>query len=243
MTSSVDWIGRRFDILDIFGLGMSLIVLGRGIDLSMVATLAVPPGLLLKMVQDGYSVPTACVAALGLALVFGLTNGWLIAYAKVPPLFTTLGSGILLAGLGQAVFFQLDVVQWRSDLDMLSWFGRGTFSTVPMLLMMFALPTGFTALFLKKTQLGALAIGDNPFSARDDRHSGATCHCTAIRDGRTVRCLRGHREGGLRQQHAGPHLQFDAHLRCHPSVDPGRYRSGRRPTQRRTLNLKGRYHE
>ncbi|MGH6708595.1 MAG: ABC transporter permease [Bradyrhizobium sp.] len=155
-------------ILGILGLGMSLIVLGRGIDLSMVAMLAVPPGLLLQMVQNGHSVPTACVAAFGLALVFGLLNGWLIAYAEVPPLFTTLGSGIFLAGLGQAAFFQLDVVQWSSKLDTLSWFGRGTFLSVPMPLVMFALATGFTALFLKKAQLGTYiyAVGDNPFGAR-----------------------------------------------------------------------------
>lgn len=155
-------------ILGILGLGMGLIVLGRGIDLSMVATLAVPPGLLLQMVQNGSSLPTACIAAVALALAFGLINGWLIAYAEVPPLFTTLGTGIFLAGLGQAAFFRLDVVQWHSNLDVLSWFGRGTLLAVPMPLVMFALVTIGTALFLMKTQLGTYiyAIGDNPFGAR-----------------------------------------------------------------------------
>jgi ribose transport system permease protein len=155
-------------ILGILGLGMGLIVLGRGIDLSMVATLAVPPGLLLQMVQNGASLPVACAAALGLALAFGLVNGWLIAFAEVPPLFTTLGTGIFLAGLGQAAFFRLDVIQWHSDLDVLSWFGRGTLLAVPMPLVMFALVAIGTAAFLMKTQLGTYiyGIGDNPFGAR-----------------------------------------------------------------------------
>ena len=75
-------------ILGILGLGMAIIVIGRGIDISMVAVLAVPSGLILQMVQDGHALPTAFLAALGLALAFGLANGWLIAYAEVPSLFT-----------------------------------------------------------------------------------------------------------------------------------------------------------
>jgi ribose transport system permease protein len=92
-------------VLGILGLGMAIIVIGRGIDISMVAVLAVPSGLLLQMVQDGHSVPVAFAAALALALVFGLVNGWLTAYAEVPSLFTTLASGLFLAGLGQVGFF------------------------------------------------------------------------------------------------------------------------------------------
>ena len=42
-------------ILGILGLGMALIVIGRGIDLSVVAILAVPPGLVLQLVQNGAS--------------------------------------------------------------------------------------------------------------------------------------------------------------------------------------------
>ncbi len=40
-------------ILGILGLGMAVVVIGRGIDISMIASLAVPSGLLLQMVQNG----------------------------------------------------------------------------------------------------------------------------------------------------------------------------------------------
>src|ERR1700691_165229 len=79
-------------ILGILGLAMSVVVIGRGVDLSLVASLAVPAGLVLQIAQHGHSVPSALTAALALALVFGLVNGWLIAYADVPSLFTTLAS-------------------------------------------------------------------------------------------------------------------------------------------------------
>jgi ribose transport system permease protein len=155
-------------ILGILGLGMAVVVIGRGIDISMMATLAVPCGLLLQMVQNGVSLPVAAATSLGLAFAFGLINGWLIAYAEVPSLFTTLASGLFLAGLGQAFLFQLEVVQWPAALDTLSWFGRGTLAGLPMPIVMFALAAGLLALFLKRLRAGAFifAIGDNPFAAR-----------------------------------------------------------------------------
>src|SRR6202043_3513977 len=77
-------------VLGILGLAMAIVVLGRGIDISLIATLAVPPGLVLQMVQDGHTLPGSILVALMLAIGFGLINGWLIAYADVPSLFATL---------------------------------------------------------------------------------------------------------------------------------------------------------
>lgn len=155
-------------ILGILGLAMAVIVIGRGIDISLVAVLTVPAGLVLQMVQDGHSVPVALIVALAITLVFGLVNGWLVAYAEVPSLFTTLASGLFLAGLGQVAFFRLDIVQWSKPLDALSWVGRDTLLGVPMSVIMFGLMAVFVALFLRRTRLGTYiyAIGDNPLAAR-----------------------------------------------------------------------------
>src|SRR6185503_19762312 len=138
-------------ILGILGLGMAVIVIGRGIDISMVAVLAVPAGLVPQMVQDGHSLPAAFAAALALALVFGLANGWLIAYAEVPSLFTTLASGLFLAGLGQVAFFRLDIVQWSTELDKLSWVGRGTYAGIPAPVVVLGIAAVAVALFLRYT--------------------------------------------------------------------------------------------
>src|SRR5450631_3850848 len=155
-------------VLGILGLAMAIVVIGRGIDISLIAALAVPPGLVLQMVQDGHSLPTSLAAAFVLTVVFGLVNGWLIAYAEVPSLFTTLASGLFLAGLGQVAFFRLDIVQWSPQLDDLSWVGRGTLLGVPMPVIMFAVVAACVSLFLRRTRLGTYvyAVGDNPFGAR-----------------------------------------------------------------------------
>jgi len=155
-------------ILGILGLGMSVVVIGRGIDISMIAALAVPSGLLLQLMQNGMGLASACALAVGLSLLFGLVNGWLIAYAEVPSLFTTLASGLFLAGMGQAFFFQIEVVQWPASMDAIAWMGRGTFIGLPMPVVMFAVAAIGLSLFLKRMRAGTFiyAIGDNPFGAK-----------------------------------------------------------------------------
>src|SRR6202163_3242447 len=142
-------------VLGILGLAMAIVVIGRGIDISLIAALAVPPGLVLQMVQDGHSLPTALAAVFVLTTLFGLLNGWLIAYAEVPSLFTTLASGLFLAGLGQAALFKLDVVQWSPGLDGFEHLGQGNLLGIPMPIVMFALFCIAVAFFLRRTRLGA----------------------------------------------------------------------------------------
>lgn len=155
-------------ILGILGLAMGVIVIARGIDISLIASLAVPAGILLQLVQAGHSVPYAAAMALAVAIAFGLMNGWLIAYAEVPPLFTTLASGLFLAGFGQVFFFEVDVVQWSAPLDILAWVGRGDVLGIPKPVIMFAIAAFIVTFLLRKTRFGAFtyAIGDNPMAAR-----------------------------------------------------------------------------
>jgi len=155
-------------VLGILGLAMAIVVIGRGIDISLIAALAVPPGLVLQMVQDGYPFGVSLLAALALTLVFGLVNGWLVAYAEVPSLFATLATGLFMAGLGQSVLFKLDVVQWSPALGGFERLGQGVILGVPMPIIVFAIACGCVAFLLRRTRVGAYiyAIGDNPYGAR-----------------------------------------------------------------------------
>ena len=155
-------------VLGILGLAMAIVVIGRGIDISLIAALAVPPGLVLQMVQNGHSLPFSLLMAVLLTIAFGLVNGWLIAYAEVPSLFATLATGLLLAGLGQAALFQLDVVQWSPGMDGFERLGQGTVLGIPTSIWMFAIACVVVAFLLRQTRWGAYiyAIGDNPFAAR-----------------------------------------------------------------------------
>lgn len=155
-------------VLGILGLGMAVVVIGRGIDLSMIACLAMPPGLMLSMVDAGSSAGAAMAAGAALALAFGLINGWLIAYAEVPPLFTTLATGLFLGGLGQAFLIPLETPPWGESLDAIAGVGRGSVLGIPTPVITFAVTALLIGLLLRKTRLGAFiyAVGDNPQAAR-----------------------------------------------------------------------------
>src|ERR1700733_7489134 len=65
---------QNVSILGILGIGMAIAIIGRGIDLSMVATMVMSVGWLFEIVNGGVPAPFAIVLALAFALVIGLLN-------------------------------------------------------------------------------------------------------------------------------------------------------------------------
>ena len=160
---------RSVSVLGILGFGMAIVVIGRGIDLSMIAATAVPPALVLTLAVSGYSPLFAVIVGLLLAGSLGVINGFLVAYVEIPPLFTTLAVGIGLAGIGQSGLFEYDIVPWPHELDMISWIGRGSIYGIPSSILAFILTAILVYLFLRKTRYGLFvyAIGDNLEAARN----------------------------------------------------------------------------
>ncbi len=159
---------QNVSVLGILGLAMAIVVIGGGIDISLIAVLAVPPGLVLQMVQDGHSLSGSISVAFAIAIAFGLINGWLIAYAEVPSLFATLASGIFLAGLGQAFLFRVEVVQWSDGMAGFDRLGQASVFGVPMPIILLAVTCLAVAFLLRRTRWGAYiyAVGDNRAAAR-----------------------------------------------------------------------------
>ncbi|MEB8388736.1 ABC transporter permease [Rhodobacteraceae bacterium KMM 6894] len=159
---------RSVSVLGILGLGMAIVVIGRGIDLSMIATLAVPASLVMTLAASGYHPVVAITAGLLFAVATGILNGVLVAYAEIPALFTTLAVGIGIAGIGQSGMFEYDIVAWPDALDSIAWIGRGKFFGLPYSILAFGVAALTVHVFLKKTRLGFFiyAIGDNLAAAR-----------------------------------------------------------------------------
>jgi len=159
---------RSVSVLGILGLGMAIVVIGRGIDLAMIAMLAIPSALVLQMLQVGHGLPYALVVGFGLSVVTALISGILIAYAEVPALFTTLAIGIILYGVGQSGLFQYEVIEIPRDYTGLNMLGQGEFLGIPSMVLTFAASAVLVGLFMRKTRLGVFiyAIGDNPNAAR-----------------------------------------------------------------------------
>lgn len=159
---------RSISVLGILGFGMAVVVIGRGVDLSMVALLAVPTALIMTLAGQGMSVPAAMAIGFGTAIAVGLLNGVLVAYAEIPSLFTTLATGIGLAGLGQSGLLAFDVVAWPAQLDPMRWLGASMLFGIPSSILAFGVAAVCVSIFLNRMKLGLFvySIGDNPGGAR-----------------------------------------------------------------------------
>ena len=167
-TQNILTLVRNVSVLGILGLGMAIVVIGRGIDLSMVAMLAVPAGLVLQMLQRGHGLAYSLAVGLGLAAMMGLFSGLLIAYAEVPALFVTLAMGIVLAGIGQSGMFDYEIVEMPANFTGLDLLGHGNLFGIPFMVLTLIASVFLVGLFMQRTRLGAFiyAIGDNPLAAR-----------------------------------------------------------------------------
>lgn len=159
---------RTVSVLGILGLGMAVVVIGRGIDLSMIASLAVPSAVVLMLASKDYGIATSLLCGVALAVAIGVLNGFLIAYAEIPSLFTTLAVGIGIAGIGQSGLFEYEIVPWPTQLAAISWIGQGTLLGIPYSVLAFIAAAIIVGIFMRKTRLGAFiyASGDNPNAAR-----------------------------------------------------------------------------
>lgn len=161
-------LARGVSILGILGLGMAVVVIGRGIDLSQIAILAVAAAIAVSLINAG--LPEALSLAIGLliSVAAGALNGFLVSVLEIPPLFTTLASSMLFLGLTRALVvphYQVFLENGSSTLEALG----GTLpGGLPVPVIVFAVCAVLLHLFLSKTVLGRFiyAHGDNSEAAR-----------------------------------------------------------------------------
>lgn len=160
-------LARSISILGILGLGMGLIVISRGIDLSEVAIMAGSWAVALIEIQHGMPILAASLLALAVAVVIGLGNGLMVAYVEAPALFVTLASGFVIYGAA-FWFAPAWVVYAPTDAPALLYLGAGHLFGVPMPIIVFALAAVVVHLFMSRTSTGRFIYcqGDNPEAAR-----------------------------------------------------------------------------
>ncbi len=159
---------RSVSILGILGVAMGLVVIGRGIDLSLVALMAVSVAWSLELASSGVPIAQAVLIGLAFSLIVGSITGFLIAYVEIPAIFATLAMGTLIYGFGRYFLISLDVIYMPEGARHLLWIGQGTVLDVPVPIFLFAAVCLGGYLFLRYTRSGRYlrAIGDNLQAAR-----------------------------------------------------------------------------
>lgn len=160
---------RSVAVLGVLGLGMLIVVLGRGIDLSLVAIMAISVAWSMQLIHQG--LPVYAALALGLVFAVGIAffTGILVAYAEIPPLFATLAMSTFVYGFGRAhLITGTDVVYMPQNMGWIVGLGQGKLIGIPMPIVVAALAAFVIFLFLRFTKLGSYvyAIGDNLAASR-----------------------------------------------------------------------------
>ena len=157
-------------------LGVGMIIITRGIDLSVGAVVCLVASVTASFAQNpdyraaiypGVEFPLwlPIVAGIATGAAFGLFNGLLVACAKLPPFIATLGSMSVAFGC-QLIYTRANVV--GSLKESFKIIGQGTLGPIPNLPLFVAVVALIVWFILRHTRQGTnmYAIGGNPVAAR-----------------------------------------------------------------------------
>ena len=161
-------ITRNVTFVAIIALGMTVVIITGGIDLSVGSVLCLCSMILAVVMHAGYNIEIGIAAAIGTALLVGAFNGVLIAYIGMPPFVVTLGMLSIARSLAMVASGNTVVFQFGPDHDKLLALGGGAWvfgiANPVLYMIVLALLTGFV---LRWTKFGrhVFAIGGNEHAA------------------------------------------------------------------------------
>jgi ribose transport system permease protein len=153
----------------LIGIGMTVIIITGGIDVSVAAIVMVCAVVVAKaMVDSGVSLPVAVLLSMVLGGVLGLINGVLIAYGRVHAIIITFGTANLFKFLGLQLFGGTTVDNIPNTL---AFFGRGDAGRtlgIPHSFVIMLVIAALAWYYLRHTAGGRhlYAIGGDPDAAR-----------------------------------------------------------------------------
>ena len=151
---------RQTAVINIMALGMTLIIVAGGIDLSVGAILAFAGMVGTKAMESGWGIPAGLLIGLAGGFAWGLVNGTLIVRLKIAPFIVTLGTLGIIRGVTLLYSGGLPVVGLPRGFSFL---GEGTVLGLPFVLYLLVACALLTHVILQYTKLGryAYAIGSN----------------------------------------------------------------------------------
>lgn len=159
---------KSISVVAIYAIGMAVVVIGRGIDLSQVAIVAVATAWVLSLLSLGVPTPLAIGYGLLFAIAAGVVNGIIVAYFEVPAVIATLSSGLVVLGFGRFFLLDRSMLQLSNEATFIQTLGKGTIMGVPISVLVFLTLLALFALAARTTVYGRFiyAIGDNPEASR-----------------------------------------------------------------------------
>jgi ribose transport system permease protein len=171
---NIEMIARQTAIVGVAALGMTLVIISGGIDLSVGSVVALSTVVIAWLLEYAGAGPlTASLGGVAAAAFFGLVSGVLITRLRVVPFIVTLGMMLVVRGaakgIGREQKIDVDPVRlkWLDDLLASVPPERSWMLLPPGVWMMILLAVAMAAL-LRYSRLGrhTFAIGSNEQTAR-----------------------------------------------------------------------------
>jgi len=166
---------RQISVNLCLSIGMTLIILSGGIDLSVGAILALTGAVAAGVLKNGIALPAfdillqftvfgAIVIGVAVGLLLGCFNGFVITRFKLPPFVATLGMFSIARGLTMLWTGGFPVTGLGAGFG---YVGTGIFLGVPMPVWISAVLVGVFVLVTRKTRFGryVYAVGGNERAA------------------------------------------------------------------------------
>ncbi|MCV7251335.1 ABC transporter permease [Mycobacterium hackensackense] len=157
---------QQSSLTGIVAIGMTVVILTSGIDLSVGSVAALSGMLVAIFIGAGIPWPVAMALAIGAGLVLGGVMGGLSAYLALPAFMVTLAGMQSIRGL---TYLTTNGTPTTAEIPMgLRFLGAGSIAGIPVVGVIFVLTTVIVGLVLRRTTFGEhlYAVGSNPQAAR-----------------------------------------------------------------------------
>ncbi|WIM99539.1 ABC transporter permease [Actinoplanes oblitus] len=156
---------QQASAIGVVTVGMTFVIIGGGIDLSVGAIIALAGVWATTLATQSYGAAGMIFTALVVGIAVGLVNGVLIAYGKLVPFIATLAMLVSARGLAAQISGKQTQVSANSTIN-------GIASTkllgIPLLIWILAVVVAAGWVLLNRTTFGrrTVAVGGNPEAAR-----------------------------------------------------------------------------
>lgn len=155
--------------LAILSCGMAVVIISRGLDLSIVAVMVAGATTYATCVEAGLGAGLALVITAVVIVIVGAINAWLIAFAELPAMLATLASAMVITGLFRFAILQGEfLILLQKSNPAVQILTSDILPGVPVTTLAMAAALAATWGLLNRTIAGEViyAMGDNFLAAR-----------------------------------------------------------------------------
>jgi ribose transport system permease protein len=163
-TTNLSSVVRQTAVINLMALGMTMVIIAGGIDLSVGSILAIGGLLGTMAMEKGAPIPVGIVVGTLAGTFWGFANGFMTTQLRINPFIVTLGTMGIVRGIALIISNGLPVHQIPPAF---AYLGEGNLLRVPFVLWILLFCALTVHVVLEHTRLGryAFAIGSNTEAA------------------------------------------------------------------------------